>query len=123
MPKASRAAAVWRTYRDVSEPGSPGLFKRVRAIPRLIGAVARGQYPGMGKSKLALMGLGVVYLISPIDVIPDFLLLVGVADDFGVFLWLMGSLIGESGRYIGWERRVIQGAAVPPDLPPTAPRA
>ncbi|MFI6297909.1 YkvA family protein [Nonomuraea sp. NPDC050790] len=107
----------------MSEPGSPGLMKRVRAIPRMIGAVTRGQYPGMGKSKLALMALGVVYLISPIDVIPDFLVLVGVADDFGVFLWLMSSLIGESGRYIGWERNVIRGATIPPDLPPTTPRA
>ncbi|GAA3119986.1 hypothetical protein GCM10020001_045260 [Nonomuraea salmonea] len=75
----------------------------------MLGAVMRGQYAGMGKGKLALMGLGVVYLISPIDVIPDFLMLIGVADDFGVFLWLMASLLGESGRYVQREREVIQG--------------
>ncbi len=109
MAKAARAAAAWRTYREVTRPGSPKLMTRVRAIPRMVGAVLRGQYAGLGKGKLTLLGLGVVYLISPIDVVPDFLMLIGVADDFGVFLWLMGSLLGESGRYVQHERTVIEG--------------
>ncbi|MFI7105646.1 YkvA family protein [Nonomuraea sp. NPDC050227] len=112
MAKAARAAAAWRTYREVTKPGTPGMLTRVRAIPRMIGAVTRGRYDGMGKGKLALMALGVVYILSPIDVIPDFLVLVGVADDFGVFLWLIASLLGESGRYVEHERKVIQARLV-----------
>jgi len=110
MAKAGRAAAAWRTYREVSKPGTPGLMARLRAIPRMIGAVMRGEYDGMGKSKLALMGFGVIYMISPIDLVPDFLVLIGVVDDFGVFLWLIASLLGESGRYVDWERATIQGS-------------
>ncbi|MFG1948435.1 YkvA family protein [Nonomuraea sp. NPDC048826] len=109
MAKAARAAAAWRTYREVTKPGSPGLMTRVRAIPRMIGAAMRGRYEGLGKGKLGLMAMGVVYMISPIDLVPDFLVLIGVADDFGVFLWLMASLLGESGRYVDWERKVITG--------------
>ncbi|MEV0613376.1 YkvA family protein [Nonomuraea sp. NPDC050404] len=109
MAKAARAAAAWRTYQEVTKPGSPKLMTRVRAIPRMVGAVMRGQYEGMGKSKLAMLGLGVVYLVSPIDLVPEFLMVIGVADDFGVFLWLMGSLLGESGRYVQHERTVIEG--------------
>jgi uncharacterized membrane protein YkvA (DUF1232 family) len=109
MAKPARAAAAWRTYREVTKPGTPGVLTRVRAIPRMIGAVMRGRYDGMGKGKLTLLGLGVVYILSPIDVIPDFLVLIGVADDFGVFLWLAASLLGESGRYVEHERRIIQG--------------
>ncbi|WP_223166641.1 YkvA family protein [Nonomuraea sp. SYSU D8015] len=109
MAKAARAAAAWKTYREVTRPGSPGLMTRVRAIPRMIGAVMRGQYAGMGKSKLAMLALGVVYILSPVDVLPEFLMVIGVADDFGVFLWLLGSLLGESGRYVEHERSVIQG--------------
>jgi uncharacterized membrane protein YkvA (DUF1232 family) len=113
MAKAARAAAAWRTYREVSKPGTPGLLARMRAIPRMIGAVMRGEYDGMGKGKLALMGLGVVYMISPIDVIPDFLMLIGVVDDFGVFLWLFASLLGESGRYVDWERKLVKARSLP----------
>ncbi|MER5998129.1 YkvA family protein [Nonomuraea sp. NPDC051941] len=112
MAKAARAAAAWRTYRDVTKPGSPGLMTRVRAIPRMVGAVMRGQYAGMGKSKLAMLGLGVVYILSPVDVVPDFLVMVGVVDDFGVFLWLAATLLGESGRYVEHERNVIQARLV-----------
>ncbi|WP_433247908.1 YkvA family protein [Streptosporangium sp. CA-135522] len=108
MAKAARAAQAWRTYKNVTEPGSPALGTRLRAIPKMVGAVMRGHYPGMGRSKLAMLGLGVLYIISPIDIVPDFLMLIGVADDFGVFLWLMGSLLGESGRYVDWERRQVR---------------
>ncbi|MFF4622571.1 YkvA family protein [Nonomuraea jabiensis] len=112
MAKAARAAAAWRTYREVTKPGSPGLMTRIRAIPRMAGAVMRGQYAGMGKGKLAMLGLGVVYILSPVDVVPDFLVMVGVVDDFGVFLWLAATLLGESGRYVEHERNVIQARLV-----------
>jgi uncharacterized membrane protein YkvA (DUF1232 family) len=108
MAKTARAAAAWRTYREVTKPGTPGVMTRVRAIPRMIGSVMRGRYDGMGKGKLALLGAGVLYILSPIDVIPDFLLVIGVVDDFGVFLWLITSLLGESGRYVEHERKIIQ---------------
>ncbi|MBE1588794.1 YkvA family protein [Nonomuraea angiospora] len=112
MAKAARAAAAWRTYREVTKPGAPGLMTRIRAIPRMVGAVMRGQYAGMGKGKLAMLGLGVVYILSPVDVVPDFLVMVGVVDDFGVFLWLAATLLGESGRYVEHERNVIQARLV-----------
>ncbi|MGC5010026.1 YkvA family protein [Streptosporangium sp. DT93] len=114
MAKAARAAQVWRTYRSVSQPGSPGVGDRLKALPRLIGAVMRGEYAGMSKGKLAMMGMGVLYIVSPLDVVPDFLVLLGVVDDFGVFLWLMSSLLGEGGRYVDWEReRVARVTGVP----------
>jgi uncharacterized membrane protein YkvA (DUF1232 family) len=112
MAKPARAHAAWRAYREVSRPGTPGLVARLRAVPRLIGGVLRGDYRGMAKGKLAMMGLGVVYMLSPFDVVPDFLLMIGVVDDFGVFLWLMTSLLGESGRYVDWERnRALPGTS------------
>ncbi|MET8161424.1 YkvA family protein [Sphaerisporangium sp. NPDC005289] len=109
MSKAGRAAAAYRAYQDISRPGSPGLMARLRALPRMIGGALRGEYSDLGKGKLALMGLGIVYIVSPIDVLPDFLPLIGVADDFGAFLWLMSSLLGESGRYLDWERKQVRG--------------
>ncbi|MFB9251132.1 YkvA family protein [Sphaerisporangium melleum] len=109
MSKASRAAAAYRAYQEVNRPGSPGLMARVRALPRMIGGALRGEYSELGKGKLALMGLGVLYIVSPVDVLPDFLPVIGVADDFGAFLWLMSSLLGESGRYLDWERKRVRG--------------
>ncbi|GAA3789218.1 hypothetical protein GCM10022226_04870 [Sphaerisporangium flaviroseum] len=109
MGKAGRATAAYRAYKDVSRPGSPGLMDRVRALPRMVGGALRGEYRDLGKKKLALMGMGILYIVSPIDVIPEFLPLIGVTDDFGVFLWLMTSLLGESGRYLDWEHKRVRG--------------
>jgi|SRR5437868_1359053 len=115
MAKSKRAAtAAWRTYRDVSRPGSPGLMTRLRAIPRMIGAAGSGRYPDLAKSKLVMLAASIIYIVSPIDFIPDILLPFGVVDDFGIFVWLSTSLLGESGRYVDWERKQIKGTKAPP---------
>ncbi|MDH2425492.1 YkvA family protein [Sphaerisporangium sp. TRM90804] len=109
MVKAGRAMASWRVYREVTREGSPSLMSRVKAVPKMIAGTLRGDYRELGKGKLALMGMGLLYIVSPIDAIPEFLPLIGVTDDFGVLLWLTASVLGESGRYVDWERRRIQG--------------
>lgn len=107
--RAGRASAAYRAYREVSRPGSPGLMARVKALPRMIGGSLRGEYGELGKRKLALMAAAIVYIVSPFDVLPDFLPIIGVTDDFGVFLWLVTSLLGESGRYLDWEHKKVRG--------------
>ncbi|BBM83353.1 YkvA family protein [Candidatus Uabimicrobium amorphum] len=43
------------------------------------------------KAKLIILGaLG--YFISPIDIIPDFLPLIGFTDDLGMLIWAMGTI-------------------------------
>jgi uncharacterized membrane protein YkvA (DUF1232 family) len=113
MAKARRAAQVYRAYQDISRPGSPGLMARIRALPRMIGGALRGEYRGLGKGKLTMMGLAILYIVSPIDVIPDFLLAIGIVDDFGVFLWLATALLGESGQYVNWEKHRLHGTQNP----------
>ncbi|MEU9888530.1 YkvA family protein [Sphaerisporangium sp. NPDC051011] len=106
---AGRAAAAYRVYQEVSQPGSPGLMARIKALPKMISRAVRGEYRDLGRNKLLLMGLAIGYIISPVDLIPDFLPIIGVTDDFGVFLWLVGSLLVESGRYVDWERKKVTG--------------
>ncbi|WP_405087700.1 YkvA family protein [Microbispora sp. NBC_01389] len=103
MVKAGRAAATWRAYREVSRPGAPGVGPRLKAVPRMIRAAVKGEYHGLTKGKLAMLGMAVAYIVSPIDVVPDFLLGIGIVDDFGVLLWLATALLGESGQFVEWE--------------------
>ncbi|GAA4569696.1 YkvA family protein [Planotetraspora kaengkrachanensis] len=118
MAKAGRAAATWRAYQEVSRPGSPGLLTRVRALPRMIRSSMRGDFPGVSRGKLGMFGLAVAYIVSPFDAIPEFLIGFGVVDDFGVFLWLMTSLLGASGQYVQWERAGMpRGGAAPTAMP------
>lgn len=91
--------------------GGPPLGRRLAALPRMIRASMRGEYDG-GK-RLALMGAGLAYVVSPIDVVPEgLLLLVGLADDAVMVAWLAGAVLSETERFLEWERRagtVVEG--------------
>jgi uncharacterized membrane protein YkvA (DUF1232 family) len=80
------------------------VFERARALPRLLRAARQGDYPGLPKSRLALWGFALVYLVSPIDVLPELLPIIGVADDAGVAVWLLTSVSTAAGLYLRHER-------------------
>lgn len=93
-----------RAVRGTLRPGEPGVGERVRALPRMVGATLRGSYHGTTPRRLGLMVLAVVYVVSPIDVLPDVLPLIGVADDAMVVAWLAGAVLSETGDFLAWER-------------------
>lgn len=97
--------ALWRAITQARAPGAPGVASRLRALPRLFGGALSGRYPGLGRGRLALFAAAVVYLVSPVDVVPELLLSVfGLGDDAVVALWLGGAFLVETNRFLGWER-------------------
>jgi uncharacterized membrane protein YkvA (DUF1232 family) len=46
----------------------------------------------------------VLYLVSPVDLLPELLPLIGVTDDAGVAVWLLTSVSTVTGQYLRWER-------------------
>jgi uncharacterized membrane protein YkvA (DUF1232 family) len=100
-----RRTRIKRRRRERGEPEPVGdVFQRARALPRLLRAARRGEYPGLPTSRMALWGLAVVYLVSPIDVLPELLPILGVADDAGVAVWLLTSVSTATGLYLRHER-------------------
>lgn len=55
-------------------------------------------------STLGLVLLALVYFISPIDLIPDFLGFFGYADDFSVIMAVYVKLQDEINQFLDWER-------------------
>jgi uncharacterized membrane protein YkvA (DUF1232 family) len=105
LGRAARLRAALRVLREMRRPGSAGLGERVAAVPRLAAATARGRYPGLSRSRLAMLVVGAVYLVSPIDILPEgVLLLLGLADDVAVAAWLAAQLLVETDRYLVWEQ-------------------
>ncbi|HEX2300470.1 MAG TPA: YkvA family protein [Pseudonocardiaceae bacterium] len=97
--------ALWRTVREGRRAGGPTVGERFSALPRLAGNAARGRYPGLGGLRLAGIVLALLYLLSPVDVLPElFLPLLGLGDDALVALWLAGTFFDETERYLRWER-------------------
>ena len=103
--RLSAFRALWRAVAHGRRPDAPRLGERLRALPRMAGASLAGRYPGLGRGRLALFVLGLVYLVSPVDLVPELLFNVfGLVDDAVVALWLAGAFLVETERYLGWER-------------------
>lgn len=101
--------ALWSAIRS-HKRGGPSLIQRAVAVPRMIFATLRGRYDG--RWRLTLMTLATLYIISPIDLIPEALFLfVGLIDDAFVVAWLAGALLVETERFLEWER-IQRGARV-----------
>ena len=95
------------------KPGTPGIGRRVSAIPRMIRATLRREYDG--GFRLFLMAAASLYIISPIDAIPElFTAFIGLIDDAFVATWLTGTLLAETERFLEWEKSMGRGPRVVP---------
>lgn len=97
---------LWSTVRAGTRPGTPGIGDRVRALPTMVRDSVTGEYRGTGRSRLAVSAVGLLYLVSPLDVLPEaFLPLVGLLDDAVVAAWVAGSLLVATEDYVEWRGR------------------
>ncbi|MGH3735969.1 MAG: YkvA family protein [Micromonosporaceae bacterium] len=97
--------ALWRAIRASKKAGTPGLAERFKAFPRLLGARFRGAYQELSWGRLGLIAAAVLYVISPVDFVPELLLgPIGLLDDGVVIAWIAGAVLDETERFIVWER-------------------
>ncbi len=97
---------VARALRAASRPGGPGLGEQLGAVPRMVGASVQGRYDGLSRGRLAMIVVLLLYIISPIDFLPEGLLLVfGLVDDAAIAAVIAGWLLGEADNYLVWEGR------------------
>jgi uncharacterized membrane protein YkvA (DUF1232 family) len=77
--------------------------QRVTSLPGLVRDTVNGRYDGLGRGRLAMMAVALVYIVSPIDFLPEALLtLPGMMDDAAVAAWLIASLMGATTAYRAW---------------------
>ena len=78
--------------------------ERFAAIPGMLLATLTGRFPGATRQGVGLSILGIVYVISPLDLMPELLLgPFGLADDAGILAIAMGYLVAASDRYLHWK--------------------
>lgn len=61
-----------------------------------------GRYRGLKKRNLFLIVAGLMYLVNPMDLVPDFLFAIGFADDVGVLMYVFKKLDQEIKAYEAW---------------------
>ena len=73
-----------------------------RTLIRLVVAYARGHYREIPPDALVVVVTGLVYVVSPLDLIPDFLP-GGLLDDAVVVAWVVKTVRGELDDFRAWE--------------------
>jgi uncharacterized membrane protein YkvA (DUF1232 family) len=95
-------------YQKASEQKQLGaiateVWESFQQLYRLIKAATSGEYHGVEK-KTILMGIAVLlYLLSPIDLIPDFIPVLGLLDDAALLAWFLTSIKTEIEHFTAWE--------------------
>lgn len=67
---------------------------------------AKGDYRNIGKKNMLLIISALVYLVNPFDIVPDFILGIGMLDDFSIFLYLISKITNEIEAYKNWKREI-----------------
>ncbi len=80
------------------KPKGVSLLQGLRLIPDVIRLLRRlASERGVASTmKLALVGV-FVYLVSPVDIIPDVIPVIGTVDDVILFIWVLRSFIAKVG--------------------------
>jgi uncharacterized membrane protein YkvA (DUF1232 family) len=97
---------------DAAEKKSSGAKSRrfsevrgqLKALLRLIRAYANGDYRAISWESLLLIVAAIIYFVSPIDAIPDFLP-IGLVDDAAVIAFVVGMVAEELDDFMEWEER------------------
>lgn len=77
-----------------------------RALIRLVVAYARGLYRQIPMNRLIIVVGGLIYVVSPVDVIPDPIPVAGFLDDATVIAWVIKAVREELDAFRLWESGV-----------------
>ena len=87
-------------------------------VTRLLKAYASGDYRQLPWKTLIRVIAVLIYFVSPIDILPDFLPIVGLTDDIALMLWLFSGMKDDIEKFRQWE----VGATTPADEAPRRSR-
>lgn len=92
VKSGSLSGASFSTFRE-----------QVAVIARLLRAYASGEYRQLPWKTLMRIVAVMVYFVSPIDFLPDFLPIIGLTDDIALMLWLFSGIKDDIEKFKIWE--------------------
>jgi len=116
LDKATKKAAA-------SQGRLAEIWESLLAAFRLLRAYASGRYRNIPWTSLVSIVAAVVYFVMPLDLIPDFILALGLIDDVALLGWILSSLKSDIDLFIEWEKDSARNGEDQPetqdsDIPP-----
>lgn len=70
---------------------------------RLLKCYANGEYRDVSLQSMGLLVASLIYLVMPLDVLPDFIIGLGLTDDAALLAWTLRSIMDDLERFTIWE--------------------
>ncbi len=83
----------------IAKNGLKEVKDKVYLIIDYLKDVSSGKYQDYSGKSLLMLVAGMIYLLTPLDVVPDFLPMMGFADDAAVIAWLFKEMNEELDKY------------------------
>ncbi len=90
--------------KENDRPMSAEVKDKFKTLLRLIRALYKKEYKDFPWGSLVKATATIIYLVSPLDLVPDFIPFVGMMDDFALISWTIGSLTDDINDFENWEQ-------------------
>ncbi len=80
------------------------LWTDLPILLRLLKAWKQGNYRGLSVRTVASIAVSILYILSPVDAIPDFIPGIGLNDDAAILALLLHSLAQDLAAFRLWEQ-------------------
>ncbi|OKL41508.1 YkvA family protein [Pontibacter flavimaris] len=88
---------------DSGESGFQQLKQLMMTFMRMVRAYVRGDYRDISKKSMMIGVAVLLYLVTPLDIIPDFIPIIGLMDDISLMAWFVDAFSKEISKYREWE--------------------
>ena len=90
-------AGMWRQIESAGPLKQ--LVRKIRLSWDMVRDALSGRYKGLSKGDLTLIAGALAYLVLAVDIVPDFIPVVGLLDDCAVLSWVFKRFAEELKRY------------------------
>ncbi len=89
---------------EVTDDKVDNFMNTLRTFIRMMKAYINGEYRVIPWKTVLLIVGGLIYFVSPIDLIPDFIPIAGYVDDISLILWIVNRLQNDLHDFEAWEQ-------------------
>lgn len=93
---------------EIKKKSLKGALKKfaddIQSLIDMVKSFAKGAYKEIPVTTIGMTVLSLVYVFSPIDIIPDFVPVVGLVDDAGIIAALLAAVGVDIEKFKNWQK-------------------